>query len=92
MCIYPTAYVQRQAIFEEESKCFEKLQKQYDVDRSTFTRKASRLRGKKETRNDFLEVDGKRVDNDDELLMVWENHYKELHTPKDEPGFDNKFK
>ena len=83
---------QRRAIYDEETTCFRKMEKQYDVDRSAFTRKISRRRGKKETGHVALKVDGRYVDDEDGLLTVWKKHYEDLYTPKDEPEFDNEFK
>ena len=39
-----------------------------------------------------MDVDGKRVDNDSELLDVWKQHYEYLYTPKNESEFHGDFK
>ncbi len=65
---------QRRAIYEEESKSIQKLEKQYDIDRSTFMQKVSHQRKKKDSRNLTLEVDGRLIEDDDGLLEVWKQH------------------
>ena len=82
---------QRQAVYKEEAIYFESLQKEYDVDHSIFLRKVSRTCKGKKTTNDYILVDGKRVEDDDELLDVWKQYYQELYTPRDDPSFDNIF-
>ena len=83
---------QRRAIFEEESNDFHKLERQYDIDKSVFDNKVTRSCRKTVNNNEFLQIDGKRVESTEELLEVWQNHYENLYTPKEEPGFDNSFK
>ena len=49
---------QCRAIYEVEIKCFEGLENQHDVDRTTFFRKISRMRKAQGTTSSALEVDG----------------------------------
>lgn len=83
---------QRRAIYEEDTTCQKHLEEQYDVDRSRFFKNISCMRKKNTAAKNILEIDGNCVDDEDELLSIWKNHYEELYTPKDQPEFDNQFK
>ena len=39
-----------------------------------------------------LKIDGKLVDDENQLLSVWQKHYEDLYTPKEAPDFDEDFK
>ncbi len=83
---------QRRAIYDEEVKDLEQLEKEHDIDRSDFFRKISRITEQPQNTNDALLMDGKRIDDEDELLSIWREHYEDLYTPKHDPDFDENFK
>ncbi|CAB4033019.1 Hypothetical predicted protein [Paramuricea clavata] len=83
---------QRRAIYDEEMKDLEYLEKEHDIDRSDFFRKISRMTKQSQNTNDALLVDGKRIDVEQELLSIWREHYEDLYTPKNNPDFDKNFK
>jgi hypothetical protein len=62
---------QRRAIYDEEMNDLEHLEKEHDIDRSDFFRKISRMTKQPQSTNDALLVDGKRIDNEHELLNIW---------------------
>ena len=75
-----------------ETKDLKQLENEYDVDKSKFYGNiSSRIKNKSVGKN-VLEVDGKLIDDEDELLTVWEQHYVNLYTAEDQPKFKNTFK
>ena len=85
--------VQRRAIYEEETKLFQRFEEQYDVDRSMFMKKVSNQRKKRDFPNQLtLEVCGRLIEDEDELLKVWKQHYEGLYMPTNEPFYDDIFK
>ena len=62
---------QRQAIHENEIASFEQLERQHDKTGVNST--ISKLKKRKGNKGDPLDVDGKRIDNDSELLDVWKH-------------------
>ena len=69
------------------------LPHQYDVDRSMFMKKVSHQRKKRDFPNQLtLEVGGRLIEDEDELLEVWKQHYEGLYTPTNEPFNDDNFK
>ena len=84
---------QRRAIYEEETKSFQRLEEQYDVDRSMFMKRVSRQRKERDFPNQLtLEVGGRLIEDEDELLEVRKQHYEDLYTPKNEPFYDDNIK
>jgi hypothetical protein len=42
--------------------------------------------------NEVSLVEGKRIDDEHELIIIWREHYEDLYTPKHYPDFDKNFK
>ena len=61
---------QRRAVYDEETKDLKQLENEYDVDKSKFYGKiSSRIKNKSVGKN-VLEVEGKLIADEDELLTV----------------------
>ncbi|CAB4042314.1 Hypothetical predicted protein, partial [Paramuricea clavata] len=72
-------------------KDLEHLEKEHDIGRSDCFRKISRMTKQSQNTNDALLVDGKCIDDEQELLSIWREHYEDLYTPKHDPDFDKNF-
>ena len=83
---------QRKAVYEDEIQNFEKFENLHDTDRSSFFRTISRTNNNKAPAGTVLEVDGKRVDDENDVLDIWQKHYEDLYTPSDLPSYDDEFK
>ena len=46
----------------------------------------------KSPETDALEVEGKLITNEDDILQEWKKYHEDLYTPIDNPAFDNYFK
>ena len=77
---------------QEESMKFESMEEIFETDRGGFYKALAKLRKTKGKSCNSLNVDGKIVTDDAELLSIWKTHYCNLFTPSECPTFDSKFK
>lgn len=81
----------RRKAFEYESREYERLGKTFEVDNSSFQRIMSKRRKQRGMQTKSLKIDGKLIDEPDDLRNVWKEHYSQLYTPKLNPEYDESF-
>ena len=81
----------RRKAYEYESKVYERLEKIFEVGNSSFQRIMSKRRKQRGIHTNALKIDGKLIDDPEELRNVWKDHYSELYTPKIQSPYDDRF-
>ena len=77
---------------EHELKENEQMQKTFEVDRNKFQSTISKKFKTNSRNGNILKIDGRLIDDEDEILEVWRNHCKDLYTPAENDGFDEPFR
>ena len=82
----------RRKAYDYEVLNLEKEINVFDVDRCTFQKNMSKKRNKKVSRRNELKIGQRIVNDQNELLDVWKNHYMDLYSPQHNTNFDDAFK
>lgn len=76
---------------EYESKEYERLEKTFEVDNSSFQKIMSKRRKQRGLQTNSLKIDGKLIDEPEDLRNIWKEHYSQLYTPRSHPKYDECF-
>lgn len=81
----------RRKAYEFESKEYERLENIFEIDNSAFQRLMSNKRKERGLQTNALKIDGKFINDPEELRVIWKDHYAKLFNPMPHPNFDDKF-
>ena len=73
---------------EYESREYERLEKIFEIDNSSFQRIMSKRRKQRGMQSNLLKIDRNEPDD---FRNIWKDHYSQLYTPKSHPKYDESF-